>query len=270
MAKFDIKRVVSKGLTTDNGYESIPNGMYGYASNLRDATLGSEALERIRGTSVEFTVPDVVAQKKVVTITPVNTGRVDLSFYFGGSVQLFTISINTTMINQNETFEWFPGTVATADFTGVLSNVFVVSAAPNQGISVTLNASNSAINQYSDFTVLQQPHPGAPDIFEIITTAEALDSAIPGHTGGLKPIGSIELKNKLYVFSAISENLLGGYGEIGVYDLMSGTYLKLLGCLALNFTTRKQIDCDGETRDNVDYIYFTDNFNPVRSINSDA
>lgn len=261
MAKFDIKRLVSKGLQTDNGYENIPNGTYGYAENFRDSTLNSQSLERIKGTQVKLTLPVVTQQTKKIRITPLSVGRTNLTFYLGSFVTTLAYTITESQADASSPviFNWDNGLSLVPD---VINNSFVTSYNSSTQSSTISQAADSDLELY----VVESGSTTGSPLFSITVIQEHLSDDVPGETGQLVPIGSYEIKNRLYIFSAISDNGIGGYGEIGYYDVITDSYTKIVGSKALRFTTRHQMDVVGEQREGSDNIYFTDNFNPVRSI----
>ena len=279
MAKFDIQRLVSKGLHADNGYENTPNGLYGYAMNMRDATKNSVGVEKIKGNSLEITVPDIVAQKAKWRFKVSSFGTAFITFSLNGITAVAYISFkngfdpftnqsySSTFTFYNKLNNWLSSGAASS-----LQNLIQLPAVTNTTIGgyfdIEINttvANNLGIDPNTDLLI--QVSSGS---VSATLVQEALSADIEGETGELIPIGSIELSKRLYIFSAISLNEIGGYGEIGYYDDIQNTYTKLLGSKSLRFSTLKQIDCDGETRDGHDYIYFTDNFNPVRAIQSNS
>jgi len=260
MAKFDIQRVISKGMRVDDGYENTPNGTYTQAVNLRDSTIAGTSLERIKGTSIQFEVPNVTTTAQIIKVSYAN-------FIEGVTPNLTLVyatlpnTINFTQNNQ----EWAgPNASFLISQAGdkYAIDVSEYNDANNYTVYISLNASSADVNsQFDNFNVYT-----SNSVLSVKQSQENLYNT-DYHLGQLKPIGGIELGNSLYVFSAISEDFSGGYGEIGRFDTLTNTYTKILGSKQLNFSTRYQIDCDGEVRNNNPYIYFTDNYNSVRVIN---
>ncbi|HAI42974.1 MAG TPA: hypothetical protein DCM40_35160, partial [Maribacter sp.] len=225
--------------------------------NMRDATKNSVGVEKIKGNSLEITVPDIVAQKAKWRFRISDYGTAFITFSINGISAIaylsyksgydpYTNKTNSAIVTfYNKLNNWISGSAAEG-LQGLIQLPTVTAQNPIGDffdIEINTSVANSlGIDPNTDISVQISSASASATLVQ-----EALSTDIEGETGELIPIGSIELSKRLYIFSAISLNEIGGYGEIGYYDDIQNTYTKLIGSKTLNFSTLKQIDCDGES-----------------------
>lgn len=260
------------GMNQDMSKLLAKSDTYLYATNLRPVSELGETdgtLEQIRGNNYELSIPDVwnVYKLKVdIASTSINPTTITV---FGNTTSVFNVSATTLGSDLNVQLQSLPG---------YNSNFFV--AYDETSVTIWSTTYNSTIDPNVSFTgsgLLYINNGSTPDIY------------VPAQTN-LQPIGSTFIRDKYYLFTC-NNNLLnpGGHdpllpvdptqvGQIWemVYDYAepsgtNNTTIKLVYTNYLDFTAAHPIPPTGTEgryeNDAIQRIYWTDNFNRLRSIN---
>ncbi len=285
-------------LDTDNDPQAITGGNYVEALNVRHRDVSGNAMNTItpvKGntftspwdgktfpipTDLTKTIQDVgasVARFRIyidVSLDPLAIYEGTVSLESGSNLYSFTVSggsayiplatqyTNLTTLLQSG---WTPAYPSANPFT---IGALVTTSALTGYFDVVRNAgSGTPLN--NDFLLF-----GGGTLCTIVQTSEFIDIPAGYTTWPLKVIGFETIDTDTFVWSCTPEIVSGTpaltVSEIGVihYDEDNSTtqYTRLLRCKRLGFSPNYQIQAQAERQGNVVNLYWTDGFNPPRTL----
>lgn len=260
----------NKGINKDITQVNQPEGSYVDALNIElinDELQGSVAISNSQGNKLQLSIPDVdnIYRITIINFTAPNASTITIN---GNTSASFVTSTSTTGLD--------------------LYNFIVADAVLGPAVGVDFNV------YYNDFSVVVVPIAAATLTLSVAISAGTgcLERVItvPANSTSILPIGYAVLRDDIYIFSTPCfdedpQTNGGGYGYIWkfTYDNIAfapnntGTYIAGLANLELiyagdiNFTTWYNIPQTGVVtryeNDLIKRIYWTDNYNRLRSIN---
>lgn len=255
-----------KGINKDISPVYQPEGSYVDALNIEvinDELQGSLSISNSQGNKLQLNIPDV---DNIYKISIIN---------FAGGNSTITINGNTSAAF----------TTSSASTGQDLYDFIVADATLGPAVGVDFNV------YYTDFSVTIVPIAAATLTISVSNSA-VLSSAIivPANSDPIHPIGYAVLRDDIYIFSTPCydndpQTNGGGYGYIWKFSYNNITFapnntgtiipglanLELIYANDIDFTTWYNIPQTGVVtryeNDLIQRIYWTDNYNRVRSIN---
>lgn len=256
----------NKGINKDISPVYQPEGTYVDALNIEvinDELQGSLAISNSQGNKFQLTIPDVD-----------NIYKISIIDFAGGN--------STITINGNTSAAYTTSAASTGED---LYDFIVADATLGPAVGVDFNV------YYTDFSVTIVPIAAATLTISVSNSA-VLSSAIivPANSDPIYPIGYAILRDDIYIFSTPCfdndpQTNGGGYGYIWKFSYNNITFapnstgtvipglanLELIYANDIDFTTWYNIPQTGVVtryeNDLIQRIYWTDNYNRLRSIN---
>lgn len=259
------------GMNQDMSKLLAKSDTYLYAMNMRPVSeLGQStgALEQIRGNQYEAIIPDVWnVYKLIVDITATTPDNSTITI-LGNTTSTFPVSSTTSGLNLYTQISSLPG--FNVQFFASYDDTSVVIWATSYSSGADPNVTFTGLNLYYG------------------TDGTSFNVYVPAQMG-LFPIGSTFIRDKYYLFTCNNNlpnpggndpNLPTDPDQIGqiwemTYDYTetnsTNTTLKLIYTNYINFTAAHPIPPTGTEgryeNDSIQRIYWTDNFNKLRSLN---
>jgi len=258
----------SGGMDKDTAPSKYTNLKYEHAENLRlltDDGLTTGAMINIAGTEKLLDLPNIVRfTRKLRDDGSVYTGDNNLFLTFrtpSGDLGVSTINVNDAnnngqLASEQTAYEFVEKFNAEVIFSGFLTAHLLgetnALGYPSQAV-VTSNSSAYNILNTNGLTTGET----GGFLFEVISD--------------YKILGSTTLRDSIIVFTTDNESITGGEGQIWKIDYDDSTLeptTELIFAGDMSFSTNYLIEAVGRYEtSNIQRIYWTDNFNTVRSIN---
>lgn len=250
------------GLNQDISNQKFQNKTYFDAKDIRIVTTeGSStgAVENIKGNKLSFTIPDVSNVLKCVPLVlPDTTGGT-----YGSSIGQLGINVNGILMSVDR--------YDTVTNTGKTAYTVLKELSDLINANTALNASNILSHVVRDDNAIQIY--STDDVTITQTQSGWEDCSYIAKQNDLQIIGWGVVRDDLYVFTTNDKTTTGGAGQIWklTHDVYTDSYTPtLIYHEKLKFTTLHPIgdECVGryEQKD-IQRLYWSDYFNPVRSIN---
>lgn len=260
----------NKGLNKDVSQVSQPEGTYVDALNIEiinDELQGSIAISNSQGNKYQLSIPDVhnIYKLTIIDFTSPNASTITIN---GNTSASFVTSTSTT---GQDLYDFIAADATIGPGLGIDFNVY-----------------------YNDFSVTIVPIAASTLVISVNISAGtgclASNIIVPANSNPIHPIGYAVLRDDIYIFSTTCYNEDpqtngGGYGYIWKFTYNNITFaqnntgtiipglanLELIYANDLDFTTWYNIPQTGVVtryeNDLIQRIYWTDNYNKLRSIN---
>lgn len=243
----------SQGMDKDTASQKYSNLKYEHAENLRlltDNGLSTGAMVNIEGNEKLVSFPNLVRVKKRGFGNTISTGGFTLHYADGTSTS------NSVQINSGD---------SVAPLADAINNNLEFSS-----LTAYIGSSSNASGDPYDFTIVS----GSNNVTGIGNAGVTTDANYAGHSfeiiSNYYILGSTTVRDSIIIFTTDNQTTIGGDGQIWKVDYDDSTLATTVSLIytgELNFSTKYLIEAVGRYEtSNAQNIYWTDNYNSVRSI----